>query len=381
MVDDAGSRRRSDPLSSPRRSRSTPGSEDSRQRRLAAERNRRKRRNRQRTVIFVALLLLALAAYFGVSKVGWIDGDQAADGASGPESGSTETVLLRVVQDGETVVAAVVSAGAEPSLLMGLPGDVLIRASSGFAPLHTFLDASDDEEANFESAAEGIEAILGVKPVSNAEVQWSDLRDLALQTEAGAGSPEALAYGDASAAAAVVIALEAVLDPDGEEKGEVSLDDLSFTGDRDVVRDSLRGLGPGAKVAGALPGRQVEGLGFAYYEPDLAAIRAMLGGKSPESAVSVEVQNGSGVVGAAQKISDAIAPLGYTLLPPKNAEGFPDVATTQLFAAPDAVAQADRLRGILGLGTVVEQESLAPGTVVIVVGKDLDVDSLPGAGG
>jgi hypothetical protein len=93
--------------------------------------------------------------------------------------------------------------------------------------------------------------------------------------------------------------------------------------------------------------------------------------------VSVEVQNGSGVVGVAQKISDLIAPLGYTLLPPKNAEGFPDVAVTQLFAASDAVGQADRLRGLLGLGTVVEQDTLPPGMVIIVVGKDLDVDALP----
>jgi hypothetical protein len=373
-----------DPLTTPRRSRSArkaPGGEDSRQRRLAGERARRRRRNRQRVAIFAALVVLAAGAYFGVSRVGWMGDGQVDGGATGEDKGPTEVVLIRVLDEGETRVAAVVSADPEPSILFGLPGDVLIRAQSGFAPLYSFLDAPEDQDIDLESALEGIEAIVGVRPTAIAEVEWSDLREAALKTEAGAGAPETLEFGDAISAAAVADAFKAVLGAEGDATVDVSLDDLSFRGDHDAARTALSALPPGPAVSGALPGRPIEGIGFAYYEPDVTATKAMLGGKSPESAVSVEVQNGSGAVGAAQKISDLIAPLGYTLLPPKNAEGFPDVATTQLFAAPDAVGQADRLRGILGLGTVVEQDSLPPGMVVIVVGQDLDVDSLPNGSG
>jgi hypothetical protein len=89
------------------------------------------------------------------------------------------------------------------------------------------------------------------------------------------------------------------------------------------------------------------------------------------------VQNGSGMVGIAEKVTDVIARMGYTMLPPKNAAGFPDVAATSIFAAPDALADAGRLRGVLKRGTVVKQETLPAGRIVVLVGKDLPAESLP----
>ncbi len=156
---------------------------------------------------------------------------------------------------------------------------------------------------------------------------------------------------------------------------------MPVAGGEESARAALRSLDVRTALTSAIPGRPVEGSGFSYFEPDVPGLQTMLGGEAPESAVSVEVQNGSGVVGAAQKISEAIAPLGYTVLPPKNAEGFPDVQATQLLAAPDVLAEANRLRGLLGQGTVVQQDALPAGRVIIVVGKDLDVDALPVPGG
>jgi len=175
--------------------------------------------------------------------------------------------------------------------------------------------------------------------------------------------------------------LKALLGAAGTAEGDAALATLPVVGSEETARAALRAIDVRTALSSAIPGRPVEGVGFSYFEPDVPALQAMLGGEAAESAVSVEVQNGSGVVGAAQKISDTIAPLGYTVLPPKNAEGFPDVQSTQLFAAPDVLAEADRLRGLLGYGTVVQQDTLPAGRVIIVVGKDLDVDALPVPGG
>ena len=133
-------------------------------------------------------------------------------------------------------------------------------------------------------------------------------------------------------------------------------------------------------MVAALPGKTVEGADFAYYEPDAAALSRLLGIPTTAKAVSIEVQNGSGVVSIAQQVSEVIVPLGYEMLPAKNAEDFPDVEVTRIYSAPDVVAEADRVRGVLKLGTVIKQESLPKGRIVVVVGKDLTAESLKDPG-
>jgi hypothetical protein len=132
------------------------------------------------------------------------------------------------------------------------------------------------------------------------------------------------------------------------------------------------------RQADLLPGRIVQGTGFAYYEPDLRALRARVtGGKG---AVEVEVQNGSGVVGVTEAVAAALQPSGYELLPVRNAEDFPDVPKTRVFAAPDVLSEGERVRDALGVGQVVPGDDLPPGRIVVIVGHDLQPESLPVAG-
>ena len=330
--------------------------------------------------MLLVLVLLAAATYLGVSRIRWGAGGSAATSTTLAGSAVGDAVLLSITQDDQTRVAVLIAPSAQPTLLVALPGDVLIRASTGFDPLRVFLDGPD-EEATFQKAAEGLESMLGTRPVARADIQWSDLLKAVSSVGAGSTAPADLRSDDAKDAAVVADVLKALLAAVGTAPGDAALAALSVNGDRDAARAALRALGGAAAVSGAVPGRLVEGLGFAYFEPDVAGLQELLGGRPPESAVSVEVQNGSGVVGAAQKVSEVVSPLGYTVLPPKNAEGFPDVAITQLFAASDALAEADRLRGLLGRGTVVQQDTLPPGRVIIIVGKDLDTSALPVSGG
>ncbi len=82
----------------------------------------------------------------------------------------------------------------------------------------------------------------------------------------------------------------------------------------------------------------------------------------------------------AEAATEVISILGLTMLEPKNAEQFPDVASTQILAAPDAVAQAERVRTLLKVGKVVEQKDLPAGRIVVIIGKDLAAASLPSRG-
>jgi hypothetical protein len=82
------------------------------------------------------------------------------------------------------------------------------------------------------------------------------------------------------------------------------------------------------------------------------------------------VQNGSGVVGVAQQAGGMLEPLGYELLPFRNAEDFPDVRTTRIVSGPDASAAAEQVREVLGVGKIEEDGSLEPGRLIVVVGKD-----------
>ncbi len=354
-----------------------------RQRRRSAEKARRRRLRRRRAVVLATLIIMAAVAYLGVSRIGGAGGG----GAEGDTPSSTttpvaaESVLVRVRSNGETKVALLLSPQTTPTMIVALPGDTLVRASSGFDRLSTFLDADSDTDKAWEEAANGLEGVLGVKPASVASVEWADLVKALAKIEAGGSQPEELAADEKGSADVVAAAFVRLAKESAGGAGEEALNQSAVEGAADSVRMALRALAGGAGVTGGIPGRVVEGLGFAYFEPDPAGLRAMLGGQSPESAVSVEVQNGSGEVGAAQKVAEAIAPFGYTALPPKNAEGFPDVETTQIFAAPDVVGEADRLRTAVGRGTVVQQDTLPPGRIVIVVGKDLDTDALPGVGG
>jgi len=160
------------------------------------------------------------------------------------------------------------------------------------------------------------------------------------------------------------------------------LADLTLEGDgAEAARAALKAMPGPPKVQAVVPGSQWGEGAEAYYEPEPTGLAALLGLPASDAGVSVEVQNGSGEVGAAEAVGSFLKPLGLTLLPARNAEQFPDVVVTQILAASDALGQAGRVRDRLGVGGVVEQESLPAGRIVVVVGKDLIASALTESGG
>jgi hypothetical protein len=380
-----------------------------RERRRILQRHARRRRRRRNLLLGLAALLAAIALFFVIralvsaGKNGGEPGREAtttapivttttrpsSTGATTARTTSTSTpgstgdvVLLRLTDGAETKAVLALTAAGEPAMILGIPDNTLLRGSAGFKTVHELLT-----EGKLQVVEGALATLLGTSVTGMATLPWAALRDAVPASNSGTTvrpadasttttlvpDPDAAALAAAQAAAALAGSL-------GTPEGRTALAALALDGDKDKVRAALTYVAGAAKVVDALPGRLVEGADFVYYEPDTAKTRALLGGEAAEKAVNVEVQNGSGVVGIAQAVGEVIAAKGYTLLPPKNADKFPDVATTQVYAAPDLLAEADRIRILLGKGKVVRQDGLPAGKIVVVVGKDLPLESVPKVG-
>jgi hypothetical protein len=102
-----------------------------------------------------------------------------------------------------------------------------------------------------------------------------------------------------------------------------------------------------------------------------------LGASSRAAMISVEVKDGAGVSGAAGQAGDLLESAGYLLLPMGYAEEFPGVELTKIFVAPANTEQAGQVRSLLGVGEIVEDETLEAARIVVVLGKDFVPGSPP----
>ncbi len=357
------------------RNAASPGQEGRRgyrRRQLALDRARWRRRLARWLSVLGVVLLVAAGVFAMMSSLD----EEPEGGASEVLAAKPGLILLLLTEPGEgaseQVQAAVLLDGStEPTMLLGMPGNTLLEGPEGFDPLVELVRDYGPEALDFG-------AMLPGSPSGTASLPWMDLRELLVTEEGSSQLPESLGSGSGAAEASAQAVARLVAMSGGERWEQV--EDLPIEGDTAEFLDALATLAPAPAVVGGLPGREVEGVGYAYYEPDLNGIQVLLGGESREGKVEVEVQNGSGVAGIAQRVANAIAPLSYSMLPPKNAEDFPNVEETKIVAAPGVVPDAERIRQALGAGTVVPRESLPANRVVVIVGKDMPVEGLPGAG-
>ncbi len=342
-----------------------------RRRQLALDRARRRRRLARRLTVLGVVLLLAAGAFALVTSLD--EEPQEVSEASAAEPG---LILLLLTEPAEGVpeqvqAAVLLGSSTEPTMVLGMPGNTLLEGPEGFDPLAELVQDYGPEALDFG-------AMFPDRPSGSVTLPWKDLRKLLVSEEGSNPLPETLGSGPDAAEAAAQAVAQAVAMSGGERREQVEA--LPLEGDTAEFLDALAALAPAPAVVGGLPGKAVEGVGYAYYEPDLSGIQLLLGGDSPEGGVEVEVQNGSGVAGIAQRVTEAIAPLNYSMLPPKNAEDFPNVEETKIVAAPGVVGDAERIRQALGAGSVVPRESLPANRVVVIVGKDMPVEGLPAAG-
>jgi len=99
------------------------------------------------------------------------------------------------------------------------------------------------------------------------------------------------------------------------------------------------------------------------------ALVEAFGGPATE-AVPVIVLNGNGVPGIGEAVAERIIPGGFRVAVSQNASDFDHVETLVVVGSPDDVALAERVRDLLGVGSVSVSVGSGIAPVTIVVGKD-----------
>ena len=89
-----------------------------------------------------------------------------------------------------------------------------------------------------------------------------------------------------------------------------------------------------------------------------------------EDAVSVIVLNGNGVPGIGERVAEKILLGGFRIVVSENASSFDHEQTLVVVGSADDVALAERVRDLLGVGSVSVSVRSGIAPVTIVVGKD-----------
>jgi hypothetical protein len=353
--------------------------------RRSARRSARRRERNKRLLIAVIPVVVIVAVVAAVLVL-WGGKETAGQQGAPATVATTETTLpgptadvagIVVLQEEEAAALVLLSRrSGGGGVVLGMPGCTLIRTEEGFQTLSESYD-----KGKKEALVEGLGAHLGVTMGGLAEVRWEALSDMLATAADQIGQPPTLLDDTPEAslkAAEAVLAFAEMMPTVGGDLGK-----LGFTGDvktveylvAEIARDHT---GP-AWEAAMLPGRIVEGAGFCYYEPDEVSAGRVIAGRAegrPEK-VTVEIQNGSGVLDAAQAAGDLVASFGYELAPFQNAPGFPDVAKTGIVTGGDTLSEAKKVRAALGVGELREDDMIPPATIRVVLGKDF----VPGPAG
>lgn len=149
-------------------------------------------------------------------------------------------------------------------------------------------------------------------------------------------------------------------------------DEATETDEAARFAGALTGLIEGDATIGVVPSTSRVAEGQFALVPDPEGIMAEITRKAPgyRGRYTVQVRNGTGVVGAGEAVARRLAVLDVGLPPPTNADSF-TYRQTQILAGRDALRVAEDIRAILGRGVVLDGAGLPPDTVVVIVGADL----------
>ncbi len=183
-------------------------------------------------------------------------------------------------------------------------------------------------------------------------------------TATGQEVADMLVEPDAGGVAAFQIVLEALLSSDVEW---ASADFVAAEHPGSVVRALTTAAG--SEVATLQVDEVASGIFRASPEQVTDALVEAFGGPA-EEAVPVIVLNGNGVPGIGEAVAERLLPGGFRVAVSQNASDFDHPETLIVVGSPDDVALAERVRDLLGVGSVYVSVGSGIAPVTIVVGKD-----------
>jgi hypothetical protein len=191
-------------------------------------------------------------------------------------SGATPSgnALLVIEQDGAAVALALVSAGQNGGVVLGLPGVMLLRSGDRFAQLAQ-LYGQHQQQAVVGAVADALAVPVGAV----ASVDWVDLR-VALTNEGIERLPPLHLDAKDGDTAAIAEALAAAFSKRWAGAGAPLWNELSLAGDADRFRAAAGAALLAAEGTGwtgnAVIGTLVQNAELIYLEPDIKTARSVL---------------------------------------------------------------------------------------------------------
>ncbi len=151
---------------------------------------------------------------------------------------------------------------------------------------------------------------------------------------------------------------------------QTDLDEGDFTGLFLAVTTQARPFG-----AWPLPVR-LAGVGNDWYlEPVPSEVVALMTGSTQDSSITLEVRNGTEAAGVVEAAAAKLAPLRYTATLQPDPSGV-DFDTSQIRCGSEALAEGNRVRELLGKGTIIKDEYMEKRQIIVIIGRDLTLADL-----
>ena len=222
-------------------------------------------------------------------------------------------------------------------------------------------------------AATAVSNLLGVWIDDTATVDASQVAALTDETDGvviggdatgGAEVSSMLAEPDPGATAALQIVLKAL----AQAGATWDASDLAEAHNGGHVVDALSAVS-GSNVVTLQADEVASGVFRSSPEQVSQALVDAFGGPAAE-ATPVIVLNGNGVPGIGEQVAERLIPGGFRVAVSQNASEFDHPETLIVVGSPDDVALAERVRDLLGVGSVSVSVGSGIAPVTVVVGED-----------
>ena len=112
-----------------------------------------------------------------------------------------------------------------------------------------------------------------------------------------------------------------------------------------------------------------------YLEPVPAEIEMLMTGDSHDAAIALEVRNGTDSPGMVEAAAEKLGSLRFTMTLKPDPTGI-NFDTTQIRVGSDALAGGNRVRGVLGAGTVIKDDYMEKKQIIVIMGRDVTLSEL-----
>lgn len=264
------------------------------------------------------------------------------------------------------VVVGTTGSGSRGALVIP-PATVLVVPGQGEATVEDAL------ELPLRQAATAVANLLGVWIEHYATMEGDRLSEIVEENggitiggDAAKGSDvaEMLAEPGSGRGAALGIVLEAMFNAGIGWRAS----DLADADHPAAVAEALSAV-LGSRVTVLRTDEVASGIFRATPEEVTDALVEAFGGPA-EAAVPVIVLNGNGVPGIGERVAERLLPKGFRVAVSQNASDFNHLETLIVVGSPADVGLAERVRDLLGVGSVSVSVGSGIAPVTIVVGED-----------